>query len=259
MSAQISSKVKLSLPILQEVNSFSRLNLSATRVDTITCFSDAVITAWVCEPQGNPAPEGKDPAKDYCHIHWACKTYLAGRLGVGLAPNEPYNFEKSKEFAKTLTYERLVEQIKSKLDGKFAPPPSEALKASVIEETKKEQSNIKPEEAPVKPVVAKTPKGSMVSNKTSGPPIASGELPPVAKADKPKSVVQAIHGYNPGVLGHFLLSSIPITPETITKDALWTLALEKKFNSTGRFDLLLTKLQTEGLVQTAEGTLSRVK
>jgi hypothetical protein len=232
MNVQVAPQVKLTLPILQEVNVFSRLQLRKERVNEIPCFSEPVLTAWCCNPTKNPTPDGKDPDKDFCSINWICKVYYAGRLGVGLKPDEPYNFEKAKEFAKALGYEQLLQAIHEKETQAAVTPPEQAIVASQIEAAAVDQ-DILAKKAEAEPVTV---------TKTKGPPAAP-------KADKPKATsAAAIHGFNPGTLGHWLLASIPEDAVMIPHSQLWKAAQEKGFNSAGRFNSVLAKLITDGFV-----------
>jgi hypothetical protein len=236
---QTAPEVKLSLPILQEVNVFSRLNLRKERINEISCFSSPVMTAWVCNPTKNPVQDGKDE-KEFCAIHWICKVYFAARLGIGLKPEDPYNFEKSKEHCKTLTYEQLLKAIDAKLASQVEVPPQEAIVASQAETVAVDQEILEKK-------AASTPPPAPAPVKTE-----SKSLPPPAKATAPKAAAPtSIHGSNPGTLGYVLLVNMEIGTAT-PKSTLWAASQAKGFNSEGRFTTLLAKLVTDGIV-TVEG------
>jgi|SRR5579872_2143958 len=248
MNVVIAPKIGLTLPILQEVNIFTRCSMRNERVSEIPCFSDPVRTAWVCNPTQNPVPEGKDGDKDYCAINWICKIYYAGRLGIGLNPDEPYNFEKSKEFAKKLSYDQLLKQIELKATSQPETPVEAVVMSqqeSQVEDKKLLEAKLV--EQPTQPI-------TQTKLKTDKP-----ALPPLAKSDKPKITPQAISGYNPGSLGHVLLFNLPIDPEPIlvTREQLWKAAVERKFSSEGRFNTMLAKLVEDKLVESPSTDMYR--
>jgi hypothetical protein len=240
-TVQMSPVVKLTLPILQEVNVFSRLQLRKERINEIPCFSDPVMTTWVCNPTKNPVDSGKDPDKDFCAINWICKVFFGARLGVGLKKEEPYNFEKSKEFCKALSYEELLKAIETTQTA-AAVSPQESIVASQVEAAKMDEQILEK-----KALTAPTPS-----------PVKSSGPPPVAKATTPKVAPTAIHGYNPGTLGHFLLVNLPENTE-VKKEDLWKKTQEKGFNSEGRFNTQLSKFTTDGIVKVEGSTLTRTK
>jgi len=224
---KVADCVKISLPILEETNQFSRLNLKQERVNQIPCFSNAVIDSHSCNP--DIPPEADEPV---CAIHWICKVYLAGRLGVGLKPNEPYDFEKSKEFAKKLTYEKLMEAIRAKR-GELLEQEPEVLEADSI---KGEQE----QEAALKPVEDK-PAPKVVKNQDATGPVLTKD---------------SIGQHRPGSQGHFILANLVVGTAT-PKDNIWKLVSAKGWSSEKTFEKTLTKLVEDGLLVVVENTLTR--
>ena len=224
----IGQKIKLTLPLLEEINQFSRLNLQPSRVDTVPCFSDALINVHICNP--DVSPEDSEPV---CSIHWACKLFLGGRLGIGLQPGEPYNFEKSKEFCKQLTYAKLVEAIKSKIGEAEAKSPAQLTAESITEEQLHEAEIQKPtlETIVVKPTKTMT---------------AKSEGPAVSK--------EAIGTYKPGSQGHFILSNLPVGSNCLRSEILEKV-VAKGWSSEKTFDKTVAKLVEEKLVEMPEPTI----
>jgi len=222
---EIAPKVKLTLPILDEVNQFSRLNLNPERLNQVPCFSDALLNVHMCNP--DVPPEGSEPV---CSIHWICKCFLGARMGVGLAPDEPYNFEKSKAFCKQLTYAKLMEAIKAKqglLVEKDAPT---LVEESISEEKLKEAELAKPL---TESVEVKAPKNATVV---------------VAKEPKEQVSKEAIGSYKPGSQGHYILSNLQVSVET-PKNDIWVKVAAKGWSSEKTFEKTLAKLIEEKLLE----------
>ena len=243
----VAPKVKITLPILEEINTFSRLKLRSSRVNEVPCFSDPLIGVRVCNPNVAASPND-DPSKDVvCAIHWICKCYYAGRLGIGLKPTVPHDLEKSKEIAKALSYDQLLVQIQAVIQGSTSPTIDESKEASIAEETVKEKKLL--EEAP-----SEVPQVTKASIPTSSEK-SIAEPPPVAKPKVPNG---SIHGYLVGSLGYLLLHSIGIGQQQ-PQSSLWKLAQDKKFKSEPRFLSVLSKLETEGLLKKESDSYARIK
>jgi hypothetical protein len=221
-SVQIAPQVKLTLPILQEVNSFSRLNLDPKRVDETRCFSDPVLNVRTCNPKAEAASGEKQA--EVCAIHWICTCYYGGRLGLGLVSGAPFNLEKAKDYSKTLTFDKLLEAIQTKLLNPEIGPGGEQAE-SIVQEQAQEQKHLQE-------IAASAP----VTSKAAPKPRAPAQAKP-----------QAIGTYNPGTLGFWMLSFLTVgTPSP--KAEIWTKIQEKGWKNIKAFDKQLEKLVEEKLV-----------
>jgi hypothetical protein len=245
---KIAPKIPLSLPVLQEVNAFSRLNLEPSRTATTACFSNPVMDAFLCHPSDENA-KSPNPNDPYCAIHWICKVYFAARLGVGIPEGGTYDFEKSKNYARKLTYSGLVKAIKAKLKGEPEPAGLELeAVAEATEEDKKILEEKKAEE-PAKKVVA--PKQAP-STKVASPPKVETK-PETANGSPAPSTGSVPAAYQPGSMGHFILSQLQTTT---TVEKLWALVEAKGWKSKPRFDKQLAAMTTEGRIKIDGGNVS---
>ena len=103
------------------VNLFSRLVLDPRRCEGVPCFSDPVTTSCLCNPDV-PDDKGQTGAGNrlgnpVCYIYHVCHCYFGARLGIGLEPNEPYDFNKALTFNKALSWQQLSEGVVRRLQG----------------------------------------------------------------------------------------------------------------------------------------------
>jgi hypothetical protein len=114
-------KVKLTPKVLEDVNSFSRLNLSKDRCysksKAVNCFSDPVIVVRTCNPSVPDENGETGMSPDVCSIYHVCSCYFAARLGIGLNVEDSYDFDKALSYAKSITWPDLLKLIKLKLKG----------------------------------------------------------------------------------------------------------------------------------------------
>ena len=225
-------KVTITLPVLQEINTFTHLQLEMAKVANVSCFSNPVMDVYCCNPSDENA-QGKPDDQTFCAIHWICKVNLAARLGVGLPSGSTYDFEKSKSYSLKLTYPNLVKAIRAKFDGKELD--ADPLAASV-QEAQAEDTKILEATAEVKP--AKT-----VAKPKEAPSIASVSKP---SAETKQPTAKPTNGYQPGSMGHFILTNL--TDQENQLDAIWLLVEQKGWKSKPRFEKQIAQLVSDKLI-----------
>lgn len=146
-------KTAITLDVVKEINDFAKTTLTEAdlKAYNLHCFSDAGLGVHTCNPLA-PMSDGSPPPDDeesYCSLHHICAVHLGARYGVGLADDEPYDFDKSKEACKKLGYDTLVKAIREK---QLADQPAveEAAAEPVAEEKSKPAASAEAASAAVK-------------------------------------------------------------------------------------------------------------
>jgi len=227
----LAPKVKLTLPLLEEINVFSQLNLAPERVGQIPCFSNPVLSVHTCNSLVAPKPDEQN-----CAIHWICAVNLAARYGFGLKVDEPYDYEKSKAVAKTLTYEKLVEAIQQ-IQTQATVDVAALQEASIAAEKAKEGIV---RDAKLAEKLAEKPPVKAAKPKEAGAPASSA----------------MIAGYSPGSMAHFILSNMEVNVPRF-RDQIWALVEAKGWKNVKHFDRTVEKIASEGKIEATPTHLTR--
>jgi hypothetical protein len=238
-------KVQITLPVLQEINAFSNLQLTQAHVATTSCFSNPMLEIFCCNPSDELA-KGKPESQDFCAIHWICKVNLAARLGIGLPQGSTYDFEKSKQYVMKLSYPNLVKALRAKLEGKELSV--DPLAESILEAKKEDAESLQATQEPAK----------VSEPKVKAPSIASAAAPKVKT--EPTTAPKALpvgdgSVYAPGSMGHFILSQLT---KDVAKpiDEVWKAVEAKGWKSKARFDKQLQQLTDEKRVVVQDAGVS---